>query len=321
MSAQTLSVVVPVYNEQECLPEFYGRLTAVLKRIRRPYEIVFVDDGSHDTSGLLLAELAKKDTAVKVLTLSRNFGHHPAVFAGLEFADGDLAVIVDADLQDPPELIPKLVSKYDQGYQLVFARRRSNPEGWFLSALKKVFRGLMRWMSNIDFPSNVGVFSLIDRRVRELLSSMPERERYLVAMQTYLGFNIGYVDYEREDRLRGRSKQNLGRLFRLGMNSLFSYSRLPLQFSMIAGFLCLLATMVAMVYILYSKIVLKIAIVGWASTMTAILGMGTMQLLSLWIIGEYIDRIFENSKGRPYFVVWRQVGQRGIPKAGDETVC
>lgn len=311
---RSVSVVSPIFNEQECLPEFYQRLRAALQACAPgAYELIFVDDGSTDGSPALLAELSSSDPAVKVLTLSRNFGHHPAVFAGLTFASGDLIVLVDADLQDPPELIPSMVAECRQGTELVFGRRTAVREAWLLNTLKRSFRLLMRGMANIEFPANVGVFSAMQARMKDLLLSMPERERYLVAMQMYLGHRVGYVDYARQRRFGGRPKQNLPRLFRLGMNSLFSYSSIPLQFSMVLGFGCLLGAVVSMGVVLYHKLVLGVAIPGWTSVMIAILGMGAIQLLSLWIICEYVERIFENTKGRPYFVVWKQQGAAGIP--------
>ena len=310
---RTVSVVSPVFNEQECLEPFYQRTRAALERCAlEDFELIFVNDGSTDATPAVLGRLAAQDPAVKILTLSRNLGHHPAVFAGLEFASGDVIVMLDADLQDPPELIPQLIGKRNEGYQLVFGHREGTREAFMLKLLKRLFRALMRRMSNIEFPSHVGVFSLMDRQLKDLLLTMPERERYLVAMQMYLGFRVGYVEYARDRRFGGRSKQDLRRLFRLGMNSVFSYSSLPLQFSMLAGLVCLGATVLSMGVVLYHKLILHIAIPGWASVMIAILAMGAVQLLSLWVICEYVDRIFENTKGRPYYIVWNQTGQRGL---------
>ena len=310
---RTVSVVTPVYNEEECVGAFYQRVCAALTSYAPTgFELIFVDDGSTDRTPSILAGLAANDPAVKVLTLSRNFGHHPAVFAGLEFASGDDIVLIDADLQDPPELISELLAKRRDGYELVFGRRIGTREPIILKLLKRAFRALMRRMSNIDFPSNVGVFSAMNRRLKDLLLTMPERERYLVAMQMSLGFRVGYVDYHRDERHAGAPKQDFGRLFRLGMNSLFAYSSLPLQLAMAAGLICLSVVLLGIGVVLYHKFVLHVAIPGWASIMLAVFGMGTVQLLSLWIICEYVERIFENSKGRPYFIVWKQMGRRGI---------
>ena len=310
---RTVSLVSPVFNEEECLELFFRRARAALESCGlEGFEMIFVDDGSTDRTPEILRRLAAGDPSVKTLTLSRNFGHHPAVFAGLAFASGDVIVMLDADLQDPPELIPQLLAVRDTGCQLVFGRRRGTREAVVLKLLKRAFRALMTRMSNIEFPSHVGVFSAMDRQLKDLLLAMPERERYLVAMQMYLGFRVGYVDYERDRRFRGKPKQDMQRLFRLAMNSLFSYSSLPLQFSMIAGLVCLLATFLCILYVLYAKLILQIAIPGWASVMIAVLGMGAIQLLSLWVICEYVDRIFENTKGRPYFIVARQSGRPGI---------
>ena len=313
-TCRTVSVVSPVYNEEACLESFYERTQAALQRSSlEGFEIIFIDDGSTDRTPQILSELAEDDPAVKVLTLSRNFGHHPAVFAGLEFASGEVIVMMDVDLQDPPELIPELITARNRGYQLVFGRRRLTREALVMKLFKRAFRALMRRMSSIDFPANVGVFGAMDRELGQLLLRMPERERYLVAMQLSLGFRVGYVDYDRQERFGGKPKQTMGRLFRLAMNSLFSYSSLPLQVSLFAGCVCLLAALAVIGWILYAKFILDIAIPGWASIMTAILGMGSIQLLCMWVICEYVERIFENTKGRPYFIVWKHLGERGIP--------
>ena len=318
MSARTVSVVVPVYNEEQTLGPFYQRTRSVLRSCRlEGYELVFVNDGSTDGTAQMLERLAAADPAVKVLTLSRNFGHHPAVFAGLEFASGEAVVILDADLQDPPELITELLAAHAKGCDLVFARRTESQDPLLLRTLKRAFRTLMRRLSSIDFPQNIGVYSVMSRALKELLLTMPERERYLVAMQLFLGFRVGFVDYARAKRHGGRSKQSLGELFRLGMNSLFAYSSLPLRCSMFAGFLCLLAAFAALGYIFYSKFILNNAITGWTSVMTAILVMGAVQLLSIWVLGEYLDRVFENTKGRPYFIVWKHAGAQGIEASRD----
>ena len=311
---RSVSVVTPILNEQECLEAYYQRTTAVLTTLGLDdYEIIIVDDGSTDRTPALLKQLAATDPHVKVITLSRRFGHHPAVFAGLEFATGDVVVIIDGDLQDPPELIPALLTERDKGYELVFAQRtETHPGGLILRVLKRQFRQMMRRLANIEFPDNVGVFSAMDRSLKDVLLQMPERERYLVAMQMYIGFRVGFVAYARNDRHGGRPKQNLGRLLRLGMNSIFSYSSLPLRLSAIACLFCLLLAGLGMAFVLYARLVTGVAIVGWASVMTAVLGMGAIQLFSLWIVSEYVDRIFENTKSRPYFIVRHVVGERGI---------
>lgn len=313
---RTVSLVTPVFNEQECLEAFYQRCRAVLERYGLDgFELIFVDDGSTDGSCAILHRLAAQDASVKVLTLSRNFGLQPATFAGLEFASGDIVIVLEADLQDPPELIPSLMAKCNEGYQLVFARRQGVKDSLLLRFLKRVFRALMRRFSTVSFPEHVGAFSAMDRQLKALLMTMPERSRYLAAMQLSLGFRVGYVDYTRGQRFGGRSKQNFSRLFQLGMNSLFSFSSLPLRFAMLAGITCLIVTGISMGIVLYHKVILHIAIPGWASVMIAILAMGTIQLLSLWMIGEYVDRIFENTKARPYYIVWRRVGERGCRRS------
>ena len=315
---RTVSVVTPVLNEEECLEAFYQRTTATLAQCPLDdYELVLIDDGSTDRTPAILERLAAADRHVKVITLSRRFGHHPAVFAGLEFATGDAVVIIDGDLQDPPEIIPQLLAEHGKGYELVFAQRvDARRGGLFLRAVKRVFRRLMRRLANIEFPDNVGVFSAMDRSLKDVLLQMPERERYLVAMQMYLGFRVGFVPYTRVDRHGGRPKQDLGRLLRLGMNSIFSYSSLPLRFSALASLLCLLLALAGMIYVFYSRLVTGTAMVGWASVMTAVLGLGAIQLFSLWIVSEYVDRIFENVKSRPYFIIRRVSGHPGVRATG-----
>ncbi len=317
-ACRTVSVVTPILNEQECIEAFYQRTTAALAQMDLDdYEIVLIDDGSTDRSPLMLEQLAATDSHVKVLTLSRRFGHHPAVFAGLEFASGDVVVIVDGDLQDPPELIPQLIAERNKGYELVFAQRReTRKSGIILPVLKRAFRHLMRRLASIDFPDSVGVFSAMDGSLKDVLLQMPERERYLVAMQLYLGFRVGFVPYTRDDRHGGRPKQDLSRLLRLGMNSIFSYSSLPLRFSAMASLICLVLAAIGMTFVLYSRFVSGAAILGWSSVMTAVLGLGAIQLFSLWIVSEYVDRIFENVKSRPYFITRRVAGDRGLGGPG-----
>lgn len=316
-TSRTVSVVTPVLNEQECLEAFYQRATAVLGGCGLDdYELVLIDDGSTDRTPSILERLAAADPHVKIITLSRRFGHHPAVFAGLEFASGNTVVIIDGDLQDPPELIPQLLAERDKGYELVFAQRVEARQGdVVLRASKRAFRRLMHRLASIEFPDNIGVFSAMDRSLKDVLLQMPERERYLVAMQMYLGFRVGFVPYVRQDRHGGRPKQNLTRLVRLGMNSIFSYSSLPLRFSVLASLVCLLLSLVALAFVLYSRLIAGTATVGWASVMTAILGLGAIQLFSLWIVSEYVDRIFENVKSRPYFIIRRIAGHRGLSAA------
>lgn len=311
----TISVVIPVYNEQETLAALVERLRGVLESMGDSWEVVFVNDGSVDGSGALLESFHREDPRLKALTLSRNFGHQVAVTCGLDHAMGDAVVVMDGDLQDPPEVVPDLVRTWREGYDVVYAVRKQRKENVVKVTAYKAFYWLLKKVSYLDIPLDSGDFSLMDRRVVSLLSRMPERNRFVRGLRTWVGLNqIGY-EYEREARFAGESKYSLGKLFRLAFDGLISYSFVPLRVVSNLGMLVSLTALAYMIYLVVAQWVGETTIQGWTSTVVIVLFLGGIQLLALGIIGEYIGRIFDEVKQRPQYVVSDALGVEAKPPA------
>lgn len=311
----TISVVIPVYNEQETLAALVERLKGVLESMGDSWEVVFVNDGSVDGSGALLESFHREDPRLKALTLSRNFGHQVAVTCGLDHAIGDAVVVMDGDLQDPPEVVPDLVRTWREGYDVVYAVRKQRKENVVKVTAYKAFYWLLKKVSYLDIPLDSGDFSLMDRRVVSLLSRMPERNRFVRGLRTWVGLNqIGY-EYEREARFAGESKYSLGKLFRLAFDGLISYSFVPLRVVSNLGMLVSLTALAYMIYLVVAQWVGETTIQGWTSTVVIVLFLGGIQLLALGIIGEYIGRIFDEVKQRPQYVVSDALGVEAKPPA------
>lgn len=317
-----LDAVVPIFNEEEILPELDARLRTVLSDLGYDWRIIYVDDGSIDGSGVRLAALAAEHPRVSVVHLSRNFGQQLAIAAGLAMADADAVVLLDGDLQDPPEVIPDLVEKWEEGYDVVYAIKRKRKEGWLKRKLFSLFYVILRQMSSVDIPANAGNFSLMDRSVVDLINSMPERSRYVSGLRAYVGGRQIGVEFERAERFAGDPRQSPRRLIRMALDAFFAFSDLPLKLATFLGFVVSGVAFLVLMTVLYKKLILggDQAIAGWASTMTSILFLGGIQLLSVGIIGEYIGRIYNETKARPAWVVarYRNLGDgdsSGIPPA------
>jgi dolichol-phosphate mannosyltransferase len=309
----SISVVIPVYNEQETLAALVERLTAVLESMGEEWEVVFVNDGSADGSGALLENFHRENPRLKALTLSRNFGHQVAVTCGLDHACGDAVIVMDGDLQDPPEVVPDLVRTWREGYDVVYAVRKQRKENVAKVWAYKTFYWLLKKVSYLDIPLDSGDFSLMDRRVVSLLSRMPERNRFVRGLRTWVGLRqIGY-EYEREARFAGESKYSLGKLFRLAFDGLISYSFVPLRVVSNLGMLVSLTALAYMIYLVIAQWVGETTIQGWTSTVVIVLFLGGIQLLALGIIGEYIGRIFDEVKQRPQYVVSDALGVEAKP--------
>jgi len=321
-----LDAVVPIYNEEGILPELDARLRAVLAGLEFDWRVIYVDDGSADGSGALLASLAAEHPRVSVVHLSRNFGQQLAIAAGLSTADADAVVLLDGDLQDPPEVIPDLIAKWQEGYDVVYAIKRKRKEGWLKRKMFSLFYVLLRKMSSVDIPADAGNFSLMDRSVVELINSMPERSRYVSGLRAYVGGRQTGVEFERAERFAGEPRQSPRRLIRMALDAFFAFSELPLKLATFLGFLVSGIAFLVLLTVLYKKLILggDQAIAGWASTMTSILFLGGIQLMSVGIIGEYIGRIYNETKARPPWIVsrYRNLGDRGgtdIPSPLHET--
>jgi glycosyltransferase involved in cell wall biosynthesis len=308
-----ISVVVPLFNEEAVLGEFHHRLGAVLNQSGgEGSEIVYVDDGSSDRTAEMLRRLQTRDDRVRVVALSRNFGHQVAVTAGLEHACGEAIVIIDADLQDPPEVIPEMIARWRDGYEVVFGlRAKRSGETAFKLWTAKAFYRLLNRVSEIEIPLDVGDFRLIDRKVVEVLLKMPERDRFLRGMVSWIGFKQIAVIYDRAPRKAGESKYPFMKMLRFAIDSVISFSFVPLRLAIWVGFAAIVASFAGIVYALIIRLYTADWVRGWASIFTALLFLGGVQLITLGIVGEYVGRIYAEVKQRPLYVVRERLGFEG----------
>jgi len=300
-----LSVVIPVFNEEGNIPEMHSRLTAVLGGLGLSYEIVFVDDGSGDRSVELLNALAGKDARVAVVELSRNFGHQVAISAGLDFAAGQGVVIMDADLQDPPEVLPALAAKWREGYDVVYAIRHGRKESWLKRTAYALFYRLLCRVANVNIPLDAGDFCIMDRKVADILRSMPERNRFVRGIRSWVGLRQIGLPYERQARHAGRPKYTLGRLMVLALDGMISFSHMPLRVASLTGFGISLLALLLAAYYFVKKLLVGLEPRGFATTIVAILFMAGIQIMAVGVVGEYIGRIFDEVKRRPLYVARR----------------
>lgn len=303
MRMPTLSVVVPCYNEQESIQACHERLTEVLGAAGESYEIVYVDDGSRDQTVALLEQIQEGDPHAVVVQLSRNFGHQPAVTAGLTEAQGSAVVIIDADLQDPPELIPEMLALWRSGYKVVYGiRQRRDGETPFKLWTAKAFYRLINSLSDVEIPLDTGDFRLIDRAVVDVFLQMPERHRLLRGMWSWIGFPQVGLPYKRAARFAGETKYPLRKMLGLALDGIVSFSVFPLRLVTALGFLSAGAAFIGIGYTLWVRLLTHSWVRGWAMTFIGILFMAGVQMLCLGILGEYIGRIYTESKQRPLFI-------------------
>ena len=304
-----LSVAIPIHNEESVLPELLQRLRAVLASVAGgPHEIVFVDDGSTDRTFDLLAEAAKEDERIVVLSLSRNFGHQAAITAGLDHVSGDAAVVMDGDLQDAPEIIPKFVEKYQQGYDVVYAQRVRRKEPLALRICYFVFYRMMATLSDIRLPLDSGDFGLMSRRVIEEVRKMPEHHRYLRGMRSWVGFRQAAIAVERAERHSGKSKYSVMRLVKLGFDGVFAFSIVPIRAATLFGAFVMFVSSLYVIYSIYVKIFQQKSPQGFTALLVAMTFFSGTVLFFLGVIGEYVGRIYEETKARPEYIVGRTVG-------------
>jgi dolichol-phosphate mannosyltransferase len=305
MDSQTpeLSVVVPLYNEEENFDELYRRVKAALEAMRCDYEIVFVNDGSEDRTPQLLDETHRRDPHLVVLHLSRNFGHQAAVSAGIDQARGKGVVVMDGDLQDPPEVIPQFVQLWRSGEEVVYAIRQQRKEGWFKRLGYFTFYRLVRLISELDIPVDSGDFCLMDRKVVEALKALPERKRFVRGLRTFVGFRQVGLAYDRAGREAGTPKYTFRALLGLAIDGLISFSSYPLRLVTYLGLAIAGLASLLTAWVLVDAFYQHTAPRGWASILVIVLFMGSVQLISLGIIGEYIRLIFQETKQRPSYVI------------------
>jgi polyisoprenyl-phosphate glycosyltransferase len=299
-----ISIVVPVYNEEQVLDELISRLLTSAKAIGESYEVIFVNDGSTDNTLSKLKEVCISGSHLRYISFSRNFGHQLAITAGMEHAAGNAIITIDADLQDPPELIPEMYKEYLLGNKVVYAKRSARKgESIFKKFTARIFYRLLAHLVSFDIPVDVGDFRLISRDVLEYLMQMGDYDKYLRGQIAWLGFKSTYVVYERDERIYGKTNYTLKKMMRLAFNGITSFSDSPLKLATRLGFaVCFISFLVAM-YALYSYYIKQITVPGWSSLMITITFIGGVQLLSLGIIGEYISRIINNVRKRPHYVI------------------
>ncbi|ADY24642.1 glycosyltransferase family 2 protein [Bacillus paranthracis] len=299
-----ISVVVPMYFEEEVAQECYNRLKSVMLQNNINYEFVFVNDGSTDRTMEILSEIAANDYRTKIVNFARNFGHQVAVTAGIAAAKGDAIVIIDADLQDPPEVIPELIAKWEEGYEVVYAKRKQRKgETWFKLLTAKYFYKFLNYMSDIDIPKDTGDFRIIDRKIADVFNQMTERNRFIRGMMSWVGFRQTYVEYERDERFAGETKYPLKKMIKFASDGIIAFSTKPLRIVMSLGLLSVLISIIVLLYTITVKVFGHGTQTGWASIMVAITFFSGIQLLGLGIVGQYIARIYDESKNRPIYIV------------------
>jgi dolichol-phosphate mannosyltransferase len=314
-----LSVVVPIYNEEENIRDFHRLLTKVMELLDEDFELVFVNDGSRDSSLAMLLELGDTDRRMVVVELSRNFGHQAALTAGLNVAKGAAVILMDGDFQDPPSVVPRLVESWRDGAKVVIANRASRAEAGIRGRLFPLFYKVMGWVSDFPIPLNAGIFGLLDRQAVDAMNRLQEGNRYLPGMRSWIGFPTAFVSYDRSDRAAGEPKQNFLRLFKYAADAIFSFSYKPLRLGMALGGL-VLAFSLFMSIVAIGNVIFNLKFFGvipgngHIGTMLAILFLGGVQLVCVGLLGEYIGRIYDEVRKRPLFLI-QQIHRAKVPNA------
>ncbi len=303
-----ISVVVPIFNEQENLPELRRRMTAALDSTGLSWELILVNDGSRDRSAEMIAEYFKQDPRIKLVDLSRNFGHQPAVTAGVHHSTGHCVILIDGDLQDPPEVIPDMVKAWQAGAEVVIGQRTSRADSGLRGLGFKLFYPVMRRLTELPDVPNAGIFGLMDRKVVEEFNKLPERNRFIPGLRLWLGFKTQPVYYDRQERAAGQPKQTLKRLIRYAMNGIVSFSNRPLKASMYAGMIVSVISFALALFYVVDFFIHKKPLTGFTTQIVSILFLGGIQLISVGVLGEYIGRIYEEVKQRPLYVVRERLG-------------
>jgi dolichol-phosphate mannosyltransferase len=308
LTAPVISLVVPFYNEEPVIDEFRSRIVPVLEKTGETFEVICVNDGSRDRTAEMLDALCAGDSRFRALHFSRNFGHQPAVTAGIHAARGQCAIIIDADLQDPPELIDSLLAKWREGFEIVYAQRRARAgESSMKRGTAFMFYRTLSRVTEIDVPVDTGDFCLIDRKVIDVMNSMPERNRYLRGLRAWVGFRQTAVQFDRQERFAGETKYPLKRMFRLALDGIFSLSKAPLRMAFWLGLFSILISLVLVLAIVIEKIIGRD--VGGLMTIVVIaFFLGGVQLVCIGALGEYIGRIYDEVKQRPLYIVARTSG-------------
>jgi len=305
MTEQTVfSIVVPVFNEEEVLTELYKRTTSVMDKLGEPYEIIFVNDGSNDGSLELMKTLHSQDNRVKIINFSRNFGHQIAITAGLDYASGEAVITIDADLQDPPEVIPSLIDKWKEGFDVAYGiREKRTGESFFKLSTASIFYRFLGKITDTNIPADTGDFRLMSRKVVDSLKNIRERNRFVRGLVSWVGFPQIGVNYKREKRFAGCTKYPLRKMLKFAIDGISSFSFLPLRIASYGGFVISGVGLIYAIYVIFVKLFTTKMVPGWASLMVAILFLGGVQLIAIGIIGEYIARIGQETKQRPLYII------------------
>ena len=304
------SIIVPVFNEEENLDTLYKRVKDVVVKLKSDHEIILVNDGSFDSTQFILKKLNIKDNNVKIINFSRNFGHQVAVSAGLKYSSGQYVAILDGDLQDPPEILPKFFKKLDEGYDAVYAIRKNRKENIFKRIAYKSFYRFLKRVSNIDIPLDSGDFCVMNRKVVNAINSLPERNRFVRGLRSWVGFKQIGLDYSRDKRFAGKSKYNLRKLFKLAFDGIFSFSYIPLQFMFYLGLFSLIISILGSIVAIYFRFFTSAynRVPGFATTIILLMFVGGLILFAVGIMGEYIRRIYDEIKARPQFIIESTIG-------------
>ncbi len=305
-----ISVVIPIYNEEEVLNTSYSRIKKVLEGLNQyDYEIIAIDDGSQDKSLEMLQEIANENQKVKVLSFARNFGHQAAVTAGLKYITGDAIVIIDADLQDPPELLPEMITLWEQGNEVIYGKRKARKgESAFKLLTAKMFYTTLNALSDVEIPKDTGDFRLVDRKVVDIINQLPEHNKFLRGLFSWVGFKQKAYTYERQERQAGKTKYPLKKMWKLATDGIISFSTKPLKLVGGLGILTIIISIGILIYSLVSYAFhLNNLMAGWTSIMVAITLFSGVQLLSIWIISEYIARIYDETRKRPEFIIDKKI--------------
>ncbi len=309
MQEKLLSIVVPVYNEQEVIDETFRRLSEVFKNYFMRVEYIFINDGSKDNTYFKLGQIAENNPEVRIINFARNFGHQIAITAGMDYAKGDAVVIIDADLQDPPEVIKQMVEKWQEGYEVVYGKRlQREGETFFKKFTAKMFYRFLDSMTDVKLPVDVGDFRLIDRKVCDAMKCLPERSRYVRGLVSWVGFKQTSVEYKREKRFAGETKYPLKKMIKLAGDGIFSFSYKPLKLATFVGMVISALSFVYLIIVLIQRFVKNDVASGWASSMAVSLFFNGVMLIVLGIMGEYVGRIYEEVKARPLYIVGELIG-------------
>ena len=306
MENKKISLIIPMYYEEEVVEQCYNRVKTVLDGLDNyDYEIIFINDGSKDKTLEILERLAKNDDKLKVISFSRNFGHQAAVTAGLRNVTGDAIVIIDADLQDPPELIPDMLKLWEQGNEVIYGKRKTREgESHFKLFTAKMFYKILNSLSDVEIPKDTGDFRLVDRKVVDTINKLPEHNKFLRGLFSWVGYNQKEFDYERQERFAGKTKYPLKKMLKLAADGIISFSTKPLKILGMVGIFCVIISVLLIIYALVSYFFkLNQLSAGWTSIMIAVTFFAGVQLISIWILSEYIARIYDESRGRPEYII------------------